>query len=112
MNVHEGQAGSLPHKGVGKELFFCAWVQGSFCPLGPSAVSPLSQLRPFSIQLCGRVRVNRVWRCWARYDQLFSWVLEAGGFGPKLPLIHSECFQDETSRWIWSEIQRRILKYP
>lgn len=42
--MHEGQAGSLPRKGVGKELVFRACGQGSFCPLGPSAESPLSLL--------------------------------------------------------------------
>lgn len=33
------------------------------------------------------------------------------GFGPKLPLTHSECSQDEMERLMCTEIQRDVLKY-
>lgn len=51
MNVHEGQAGSLPHKGIGKDCFAVHLYKGAFVLLVPQ-LCLLSQLCPLCTQLC------------------------------------------------------------
>lgn len=100
MNVHEGQAGNLPHKGVGKEQFFlCMCTRGllsswSLCCV--SSVSTVPLLHPVvwqgenesqGLEVPGKVG-----------SAIF---LDPGrgflvGFGLELPLTHLECFREKT----------------
>lgn len=90
MNVHEGQAGSLPHKREGKGLIFSGrkrrgafvlWIPqlGLFClscvPSKPSYV-PVMRKNVKSLGVMGQVSL------------LFLKALA------QLPLTHSECCQD------------------